>query len=56
MAKSQKSADKTQIEKFRDKARELECDEDEDRFKTTLGKVAKHKPVHSDEKNNDESS
>jgi hypothetical protein len=40
MAKSQKRSDKTQIDKFRDKARELECDEDEDRFKAALKTVA----------------
>lgn len=34
---------KSQIEKFQDKARELECDEDEQRFRERLKKVAKGK-------------
>ena len=37
--------DKTQIDKFAELSRALECDEDEDRFKELLGKVVKHKPV-----------
>lgn len=45
MAKSQKQSKKPQIEKFRDKARELECDDDEKKFGVVLGKVARHKPT-----------
>ncbi len=33
--------EKTQIEKFKDAARELECDDDEQRFKERLGKLVK---------------
>jgi hypothetical protein len=34
------SEKKSQSEKFIDKARELECDEDEDRFNETLRRIA----------------
>ncbi|TAL77317.1 MAG: hypothetical protein EPN75_13240 [Beijerinckiaceae bacterium] len=34
----------TQIERFRETARALECDEDKDRFEAKLGKIARHKP------------
>ncbi len=36
-----------QVERFRETARELECDEDQERFETKLGKIAtaKHAPV-----------
>jgi hypothetical protein len=33
-----------QIERFRQTAKQLECDEDEARFKEKLGKIAKAKP------------
>lgn len=36
--------DKTQLDKFKEAARELECDDDEKRFKERLGKLAKAKP------------
>jgi hypothetical protein len=35
--------DKTQLEKFKDAARELECDDDEQHFKERLGKLVKGK-------------
>jgi hypothetical protein len=35
------SAEKPQIEKFRDLARELECDDDEDAFDARLKRIAK---------------
>ena len=35
--------DKAQLDKFKDAARELECDDDEQRFKERLGKIAKGK-------------
>lgn len=35
---------KSQIDKFRDAARELECDEDEARWEERLRKVAGQKP------------
>lgn len=34
-----------QIDKFRDAARTLGCDESEEHFDTALAKVARHKPV-----------
>lgn len=34
-----------QIDKFKDAARELECDDDEQRFKERLGKLMKSAPV-----------
>ena len=36
---------KTQIDKFKKAARELETDDDSKRFKERLGKLVKHKPV-----------
>ena len=33
--------EKTQLERFKEAARELECDEDEDRFNASLKKIAK---------------
>jgi hypothetical protein len=36
--------DKTQLEKFKDAARDLECDEDEARWDERLKKIAKAKP------------
>ncbi|MEZ5681273.1 MAG: hypothetical protein R3E14_08245 [Erythrobacter sp.] len=35
--------DKQQLEKFKEAARELECDDDEERFKERLGKLVKPK-------------
>ena len=37
---------KPQSEKFKDLARELECDEDEDAFKAKLRQIAKAPPQH----------
>lgn len=36
-------ADKKQIDKFKEAARELECDDDEQHFKERLGKLVKPK-------------
>ena len=36
---------RTQLDKFKEAARELECDDDEKRFKERLEKVAKAKPA-----------
>ncbi|MCB1393548.1 hypothetical protein [Nitrobacter sp.] len=36
--------DKTQLEKFKQAARELETDDDEKRFNEKLGKIARQKP------------
>ena len=35
---------KSQLDKFKEAARELECDDDEQRFKERLGKLVKQKP------------
>jgi hypothetical protein len=35
---------KPQIERFREMARELECDEDEEAFKSKLAQIMRHKP------------
>jgi hypothetical protein len=37
------SDQKTQLEKFKEAARDLECDDDEQRFKERLGKLVKPK-------------
>ncbi len=34
-----------QLDKFKEAARALECDDDEARFKERVGKLVKHKPV-----------
>jgi hypothetical protein len=39
----------TQREKFERAARELECDDDPERFRERLGKLVKHKPVEKPE-------
>jgi hypothetical protein len=36
---------KTQADKFKDAARDLDCDTDEKRWDAKLKKVVKHKPV-----------
>jgi len=35
---------KSQVEKFKDAARELECDDDETRFADKLGRLVQPKP------------
>lgn len=35
---------KSQLDKFKEAARDLDCDDDERRFKDNLGKLAKAKP------------
>jgi hypothetical protein len=40
---------KTQLEKFKQAARDLETDDDPARFKERLAKVARHKPVDKPE-------
>jgi hypothetical protein len=37
--------EKPQLDKFKEAARELECDDDDTRFKERVGKLVKHKPV-----------
>jgi hypothetical protein len=39
---------KSQLDKFKEAARDLETDDDPDRFKERLGKLVKHKPVRPD--------
>lgn len=39
------ATENTQSDKFKDTARELECDEDEGRWEERLKKVAAHKPA-----------
>ena len=41
--------DKSQLDKFKKAARELETDDDPERFKDRLAKVVKHKPVEKPE-------
>lgn len=36
--------DKSQLEKFKEAARDLECDDDEQHFKDRLGKLVTQKP------------
>jgi hypothetical protein len=40
----------SQVKRFREAARDLGCDESEERFNEALKKVARHKPVEPDEK------
>ena len=35
----------SQADKFKEAARELECDDDPERFRERVGKLVKHKPV-----------
>jgi hypothetical protein len=44
-------AKKTQVQKFREAARELETDESEKRFDERLGKIARQKPKEPETKN-----
>lgn len=44
MKKNSTSDETPQIDKFKDAARELECDDDEQRFRERLERLAKHKP------------
>ena len=37
--------DKPQLDKFKEAARDLECDDDDQRFKERLGSLAKAKPT-----------
>lgn len=37
------SEDKTQLDKFKQAARDLECDDDDQRFRDKLGKLAQPK-------------
>lgn len=39
------SDDKTQLDKFKQAARDLETDDDPERFRESVGKLVKHKPM-----------
>lgn len=39
----------SQLDKFKQAARELEADDDPERFKERVGKLVKHKPVEKPE-------
>lgn len=39
----------SQLDKFKQAARELECDDDEKRFDERMKKLVKHKPVEKPE-------
>lgn len=41
-------APKVQSDKFKEAARELETDDDPERFKARVGKLVRHKPVEKD--------
>lgn len=45
--KKNTTSDRAQIDKFKDAARELECDDDEQRFKERLGKLVKRETSES---------
>ena len=49
MAHTKASENKSQSDKFKDLARELECDEDEKHWDERLKKVAKGKPDEKSE-------
>jgi hypothetical protein len=42
---------KPQIERFREMARELECDDNEDAFKAKLAQIMRHQPKVEPRKN-----
>jgi hypothetical protein len=39
-----KNSEKSQLDRFREIARQIECDEDKERFEEKLRKIAKTKP------------
>ena len=45
MTHSNTNEGQSQLDKFKAAARELECDDDDQRFKERLGKLAKAKPA-----------
>ncbi len=40
---------KSQLDKFKEAARQLETDDDPERFKERVGKLVRHKPVEKPE-------
>lgn len=49
MSNAAQDDQKSQLDKFKEAARELETDNDPERFKNRLAKVVKHKPVEKPE-------
>lgn len=45
-----KSSDEAQLDKFKEAARQLETDDDPERFRERLGKLVKHRPAPEAEK------
>lgn len=43
-----KNSRSEQIDKFKQAARDLECDDDDQRFKEHVGKLVNHKPAPSE--------
>lgn len=43
------ASEPSQLDKFKEAARQLETDDDPERFKERLGKLVKHKPVEKPE-------
>jgi hypothetical protein len=44
-----KGESQSQLDKFKEAARELECDDDDERFKERVRKLVKHKPAEKSE-------
>jgi hypothetical protein len=42
-----KADEPTQLDKFKPAARDLETDDDPERFRESVGKLVKHKPVET---------
>jgi hypothetical protein len=42
-------SEKSQLDKFKEAARQLETDDDPERFKERVGKLVRHKPVEKPE-------
>ena len=48
------TTDKSQLDKFKEAARQLETDDDEERFEERLKKLVKQKPKDGEEGSDDE--
>ena len=49
MADTEHQHPPSQLDKFKEAARQLETDDDPERFKERVGKLVKHKPVEKPE-------
>lgn len=49
MKSSKKSKDRSQLERFKEAARQLEADDDEERFNERLKRLARQKPEKREE-------